>query len=74
MFYGPTRFVAILNRKITLIDEDDSFATYSKLVSINDMNGTGWETYGRYNNTVGLDILNFILALNSKIISILFIF
>ncbi len=60
MFYGPTRFVAILNRKITMIDEDDdNFGYRDKLVSMNDMDGNGWETYGKYGAVAGTGIFQF---------------
>ncbi|MBN1698225.1 MAG: hypothetical protein JW881_11985 [Spirochaetales bacterium] len=41
MFYGPYMFVAILNKKITVID--DTFGM-NKIVSMDDINGTGWQT------------------------------
>ena len=43
MFYGPRRFVAILNRKITIID-DHNFQNLDKLVSMDDITGAGWQT------------------------------
>ncbi len=42
-FYGAHRFIAILNKKLTIVD-DDSGSTNDKLVSIDDINGTGWTT------------------------------
>jgi len=41
-FYGPARFVAILNKKITLIDDTD---LNHKLVSMDDILGTNWQTF-----------------------------
>ena len=43
-FYGPHRFVAVLNRKFTILDDDFSGSNVDKLVSIDDMNGTNWTT------------------------------
>jgi hypothetical protein len=46
-FYGPRRFLAILNRKFTIIDDEDSgIANRDKLVSMDDISGTNWQTYG----------------------------
>jgi len=42
-FFGPERFVAILNKPITVIDEATG---KDRLVSFNDMSGAGWTTYG----------------------------
>ncbi|MGD0724595.1 MAG: hypothetical protein ABSB63_03445 [Spirochaetia bacterium] len=41
---GPERFVAILNKPITVIDEGGSGG--DRIVSFNDMTGAGWRTYG----------------------------
>ncbi|MBN1836615.1 MAG: hypothetical protein JW820_12245 [Spirochaetales bacterium] len=43
MFYGPRRFVAVLNRKITIID-DHNVERLDKLVSMDDITGAGWQT------------------------------
>jgi hypothetical protein len=46
-FYGPRRFVAILNKRITLIDDHNSPYPYDKLISMNDITGTiDWQTFG----------------------------
>jgi hypothetical protein len=42
MFYGPHMFVAILNKKITVIDETFSV---NKIVSMDDITGKNWQTY-----------------------------
>jgi hypothetical protein len=42
-FYGPRRFVAILNRKITIIDDHNN-QNLDKLVSMDDITGAGWGT------------------------------
>ena len=42
-FLGPERFVAILNKPITVMDEGPS---EKRLASFSDMKGTGWTTYG----------------------------
>jgi hypothetical protein len=52
-FLGPERFVAILNKKITVIDQPHdsnsfSLTTNARLVSFGDMTGAGWTTYGSY--------------------------
>ena len=44
-FLGPERFVAILNKPITVIDEPSSGGV-NRLISFNDMTGAGWATYG----------------------------
>jgi len=47
-FYGPRRFVGILNKKLTVTDED-GFWNQDRLVSFDDtLDGSGWETYGTY--------------------------
>jgi len=51
-FYGPKRFLAILNRKIAILDEASwndppLFFQGDRLVSIGDLAGTGWTTYGQ---------------------------
>ncbi len=43
-FYGPRRFVAVLNRKITVIDDHD-IQNLDKVISMDDIDGNGWETY-----------------------------
>jgi hypothetical protein len=42
---GPERFVATLNKPITVIDEPISSGV-NRLISFNDITGTGWTTYG----------------------------
>ena len=46
-FYGPHRFVAILNRKLNIIDEDenDGFNAGERIVAFDDINGANWETF-----------------------------
>jgi hypothetical protein len=46
--WGPDRFLARLDRKIVVIDEAASYATgnLDRIVSMDDMAGRGWETYG----------------------------
>ncbi len=52
-FYGPKRFVAILNKKLTLTDEVD-YATKDRLVSLDDtLDGSGWEPYGANGSGTG---------------------
>jgi hypothetical protein len=45
-FYGPRQFMAIINDKFTIIDEED-FVSKNRLVSFDDDPlGNDWETYG----------------------------
>ncbi len=53
MFYGPYRFVAVLNDKITIVD-DDQGDNADKLVSMDDINGSNWQTYGSTGSGIGL--------------------
>lgn len=54
MFYNPRRFLAILNRKITIIDDENQFpANLDKLVSMDDILGTNWVTYGTQGSGAG---------------------
>lgn len=57
-FYGPKRFLAILNRKISILDEASAndpplFFRGDRLVSIGDIAGTAWETYGQTGTGTG---------------------
>jgi hypothetical protein len=48
-FYGPAHFVAILNRKLYIIDDGgtvNSMSSLDKLVSIDDITGSNWAAYG----------------------------
>jgi hypothetical protein len=45
-FLGPERFVATMNRPITLIDETSGYPYEDRLVSFGDITGAGWTTYG----------------------------
>ncbi len=52
-FYGPRRFVAILNKKLTVTDEVE-YAYKDRLVSLDDtLDGSGWETYGANGSGTG---------------------
>ncbi len=51
--YGPRRFVAILNEKITFIDEEGGTNNADKLVSMDNISGDNWETYGTYGSGTG---------------------
>jgi hypothetical protein len=44
IFYGPRRFVAILNEEITIIDDDIGGGDLDKLISIDDITGANWTT------------------------------
>ena len=50
-FYGPHVFAAILNKKLYLTDDDGGFS--QKFIAIDDITGTGWETYGTYGSGQG---------------------
>ena len=50
LFYGPETFVAVLNRKFTVIDEKSNF--FDRLTSFDDMSGASWTTYGSYGNSI----------------------
>jgi hypothetical protein len=43
-FYGPHRFVAIVNKRITVIDDDYFGSNNDKVVSIEDITGSNWMT------------------------------
>jgi hypothetical protein len=49
-FYGPERFLAIRNDALIIIDEGSSL---DKLVSIRDITGSNWLTYGSTGEGVG---------------------
>ena len=51
--WGPRRFVGKRNRKIYFADDQDIFNN-DKLVTIDDINGNGWNTYGSHGFTTGL--------------------
>ncbi len=55
-FYGPRGFVAILNKKLTIID-DASSGNNDKLVSIDDITGSEWETLPKSGN--GQELFSF---------------
>ncbi len=44
-FRGPHRFIAILNKRIYVIDEDESAADIERIVAFDDINGTNWDTF-----------------------------
>ncbi len=46
-FIGPHNFVAVMNKKIYLVDGTDFSA---QMVSFDDITGTNWETYGSWDN------------------------
>lgn len=51
-FYSPYHFVAILNEEIVIID-DSQGTNLDKLVSIDDIQGNGWSTYGTTGSGTG---------------------
>ena len=62
-FYGPSHFVATLNRKLYLIDDGGAGGGFSqqadKLVSMDDIDGTNWETYGSFSFGAGEGYFSF---------------
>ncbi len=50
MFYGPRRFAATINRKLTIIDDSDT-GDYDKLISMDNIAGTGWQTFPEGNDS-----------------------
>jgi len=46
MFYQPRRFAGIRNDELIIIDDAPPNYDFDKLVSIRDIYGTGWTTYG----------------------------
>jgi hypothetical protein len=55
--YGPRRFVAILGRRLHVIDEGYHGGDSNRLVAFRDMTGDGWTTYGSTGS--GTDQFNF---------------
>ncbi|MBA7484786.1 hypothetical protein ES707_20317 [subsurface metagenome] len=51
-FWKPTRFIAVISRKILLADED-TVNNYDRLVAFDDINGFGWQVYGTNGSGVG---------------------
>jgi hypothetical protein len=45
-FNGPETFVATLNRKITVVDENGPGSVGDRLASFDDMTGANWTTFG----------------------------
>ncbi len=53
-FYGPRKFVAIRAKELIIVDDDETFGVNAdKLVSIDDILGTNWTTYGSSGNATG---------------------
>jgi len=55
-FWSPYRFVAILNKKLYVLDDGTDPITYnpmSRIVSFGNGSGEGWETYGKYGSGIG---------------------
>jgi hypothetical protein len=59
-FSRPSRFVATTSRKIYVLD-NDPYNNYgdNRLVSFNDLDGNGWDTYTPREGTSGQDIFGF---------------
>ena len=49
-FVGPYNFVAVMNKKLTIVD---SAMTSAQLVSFDDISGTNWATFGSFDNSGG---------------------
>ena len=45
-FYYPLRFLATLNKRITIGESDGNGFGHARLVSLDDLSGNGWQTYG----------------------------
>ena len=58
-FYGASRFLAIHNDRITIIDEAPASYQLSKIVFMDDINGSSWDTYGSYGSGTGEGIFDF---------------
>ena len=54
-FYGPRRFVAITNKKITIVDDNESGGPdeLDKLISMDDMVGNNWNTFPDSGDGIG---------------------
>jgi hypothetical protein len=57
-FYGPHRFLAILNRKFYIIDDGrdlDGTPSFNmdRIIAFDDMSGASWETYGSTGSGTG---------------------
>lgn len=60
-FYGPERFIAILNRPIVVVDEYGNYPTnLDRIVSFDDMTGTGWTVFGSSGSSI--DQFQFFIA------------
>jgi hypothetical protein len=53
-FVFPLRFVATLNRKITIAEGEGNGFGFARIVSIDDMEGNGWQTYGTAGSSFGV--------------------
>jgi hypothetical protein len=51
-FYGPEAFVAVLNKKFTVIDEGPTSSFKDRLASFDDMSGSNWTTLGSFGSGV----------------------
>ena len=61
-FWGPRRFVAILNRKIHLLDEGYNSGTFNednRIVAFDEIGGAGWATFGQYGNSAAVGDFDF---------------
>lgn len=55
-FWGPYRFIAILNKKLYVLDDGYNSTTFfdeSRIVSFGNAGGDGWEAYGKYGTGIG---------------------
>ena len=55
-FWSPYRFIAILNKKLYVLDQGYNFSTFfdeCRIVSFGNASGDGWETYGKYGTGIG---------------------
>ena len=58
-FYGPHRFVAVLNKKLYIVDEDEAFGSSEaeRIVAIGDISGINWQDFDP--SMVGQSAFNF---------------
>jgi len=53
-FFGPHNFLATMNNKLTVMDFDSFNGMGSRLVSFNDIQGTGWRPFGSSGSSVNM--------------------
>jgi len=67
VFHHPIHFVAILNRKFTLMD-NDTYSNYDRIVSFDNMSGDNWQAYadmGSAGSTSNFDFYSYSIYIGS---------